>query len=465
MPSRLGATSRRAVVVLTVTALGISLGACSRSSSSAGGGSKSTSPSTGATASANASAGVGDFGTLKAVCGPGNANGGIGRGVTATSIKIGVNADPGSSAAPGLEQEFFDTADGFVKWCNAAGGINGRKIILDKHDAKLFNVGQAVTNACQSDFMSVGGGNAFDSAGVKIRENCKLAQIPAYVVSPQAVNATLQVQSAPVPTDYTLSGVLRLLANAYPATKTGGIGIAGSNLASLIPTGLKTVEYLKDIGIKVPVNQQQPPSVDNYRPYMEQMKGAGVAGMYVYNGVNIVPIFQAINNVGWKPSWVTLSVQFYGKSAKAAAASLGSTLPPTYIQFSTLPFELADKYPVLKQTEQIVTSAAPNTNLDNFTESAMSAWLLWAVSAKSCGSNLTSACVLQKAASYTDWTAGGLYPPQNLTSGAASPCITVVKLTAQGYSYDQKITDPTPGDGPFNCDPSNLKKVKTYETS
>jgi len=64
-----------------------------------------------------------------------------------------------------LEQEFFDTADAFSKWCNAAGGINGRKIVVDKWDAKLFNVGQAFTNACQKDFMLVGNGNAFDDAG------------------------------------------------------------------------------------------------------------------------------------------------------------------------------------------------------------------------------------------------------------------------------------------------------------
>ena len=461
MSSRPASRTVRVLAVLAVAALGAA--ACGRSSS--GGGGSGGGGSSSAPATASAAAAAGDFGTLKAVCGPGNASGGIGRGVTATTIKIGVNADPGSTAAPGLEQEFFDTADGFAKWCNAAGGINGRKIIVDKHDAKLFNVGQAVTNACQSDFMSVGGGNAFDTAGVKIREACKLAQIPAYVVSPQAVNATLPGPGDPSATGLLQRGDLRLLANAYPETKTKGIGIGGSNLASLIPTGLKTVEYLKDIGIKVPVNQEQPPSVDNYRPYMEQMKASGVAGMYVFNGVSIVPIFQAINNIGWKPSWVSLSVQFYGKSSKAAAASLGSSLPPTYIQFPTLPFELANKYPVVKQTAQIVTAAAPNTNLDNFTDSAMSAWLLWAVSAKSCGSDLTSACVLQKAATYTDWTAGGLYPPQNIKTGAASPCITIVKLTAQGYSYDQKITDPTPGDGPYNCDPDNLKKVKTYQTS
>ncbi len=29
------------------------------------------------------------------------------------------------------------TADAFSKWCNAAGGINGRKIVVDKWDATL----------------------------------------------------------------------------------------------------------------------------------------------------------------------------------------------------------------------------------------------------------------------------------------------------------------------------------------
>jgi ABC-type branched-subunit amino acid transport system substrate-binding protein len=383
--------------------------------------------------------------------------------VTTRTIKIGVNADPGSTLAPGLEQEFFDTADGFAKWCNAAGGINGRKIIVDKHDAKLFNVGQAVTAACQSDFMSVGGGNAFDNEGVKIREKCKLGQIPAFAISPEAINATLQVQTAPVPLDDTVNGALRLLANAYPTTKTSGIGIAGSNQSSVIPDDLKTVEYLKDIGLKVPVNQQQPPLVANYRPYLEQMRSSGVAGIYDFNGVNILPIVQTMKDIGWKPSWMALGVQFYGKSAASAASSLGAGLPPTYFQFTTLPFELANKYSVLQQTEQIVKAAAPNTNLDNFTESGMSAWLLWAISAKACGSDLTAACVLQKAGSHTDWTAGGLYPPQNIRADQASPCVAIVQLSARGYSYDEQVTAPTPGDGPFNCDPNNLKKVKTYE--
>jgi hypothetical protein len=443
-------------------AVALALAACGRSSNNTPSNNTSSSSASGS-AQPSAAAGKGDFGSLKGICGPGNAKGATARGVTDSQITIGVTADPGAAAAPGLEQEFFDTADGFSKWCNDAGGINGRKIVIDKHDAKLFNVGQVMTNACQKDFMLVGNGNAFDSAGVKIRENCKLGQIPAYVVSPQAVEAGLQVQPTPIPQDVINGGILRLLTKAYPDTKDA-VGVAGSNLSSLIPTGMKNKEYLEDIGAKVPVYQAQPPLVDNYRPYMEQMKGGGVKGIYIVSAQDPSPIVQAMKNVGWTPQWIYYSVQFYGPQAVAAAKAT-PVFPPSYVQFTALPFELKDKYPVLQQTTDIVKAAVSNPTLTTFTLSSFSAWALWAQSATACGSNLTAECVLAKAKDHTDWTAGGLYPPQNLKAQTASPCVAIVRLTPNGFVYDEKITDPTKGDGPFNCDPENLKKVKTYVTS
>ena len=47
--------------------------------------------------------------------------------------------------------------------------------------------------------MLVGNGNALDATGVKVRLGCKLGRIPAYVVSPQATVAGVQVQPSPNP--------------------------------------------------------------------------------------------------------------------------------------------------------------------------------------------------------------------------------------------------------------------------
>jgi ABC-type branched-subunit amino acid transport system substrate-binding protein len=439
--------------------LTLGLAACGRSSS--GGGSSTPSSATSASASSTASASPGDFGTLKKICGPGTQTTATERGVTATEIHIGVTADPGAAAAPGLEQEFFDTADGFSKWCNAAGGINGRKIVVDKWDAKLFNVGQVMTSACLKDFMLVGNGNAFDSGGVKVRVGCKLGQIPAYVVSPEAVTAPYQVQATPVPPTQINNGALRLLAETYPDTKTGGVGIGSSTLASIAPVGLRTAEYLRDLGIKVAVIQSQPPLVDNYRPYMEQLKGSGARGYYGISAQDPSPIVQAMKNIGYNPSWILYSPQFYGPQAVAAAKAT-PVFPPSYVQFGALPFELASQYPVLQQTESIVKAAVSNPKLTAFTDSSFSAWTLWAESATACGANLTQACVLANAQKHTDWTAGGLYPAHSTALDAkASPCIAIVKLTPTGFVYDKSVTRPT--DGAFNCDPENVKTVKTYQ--
>ncbi len=459
---RRGPLTKAATPLAIGAVLAVALSACGRSNSSSTPTPSTSASSGGGTASAAPSASAaGTFGDLKAICGPGTPKGGSGRGLTATTIRIGVTADPGAAAAPGLEQEFFDTADGFSKWCNAAGGINGRKIIVDKLDAKLFDVGQVMTEACQKDFMLVGNGNAFDSAGVKIRENCKLGQIPSYVVSPQAVDGRYQVQAAPVPPNFINNGALRLLANAYPDTKQGGVGVAGSNLASLIPTGMKAQEYLKDIGLKVPVYQAQPPLVDNYRPYMEQMKAGGARGIYIVSAQDPSPIVQAMKNVGWTPSWITYSVQFYGPQAIAAAKAT-PVFPPSYVQFNSIPFELASKHPAVQQVKDIVTGAVSNAKLTSFTLSSFNAWTLFAQSATACGDNLTMECILAKAKNHNDWTAGGLYPKLNLKTGAASACIAIVRLTPTGFVYDEKVTAPTSGDAPFNCDPENLKQVKTY---
>ena len=459
--SRTTRTRRHASVAVAATLLiPVALVACGRSSKSGGtttptGGTSSSAPS-----AAPSSAGAGDFGSLKAICGKGKAGTTTARGLTATDIRIGVTADPGAAVAPGLEQEFFDTAEGFAKWCNAAGGINGRQIVIDKWDAKLFNVGQVMTDACLKDFMLVGNGNALDATGVKVRLGCKLGQIPSYVVSPEASTAALQAQPSPNPSDQINNGALRLLVNKYPDVKTAGVCVLGSNLASLKPVGLRTQEYLQKLGIKVANYQEPPAQVDNFRPYMEQCKVSGAKALYLETAQDPSPVIQAMKNTGWSPDFVVYSVQFYGPQGVQAAAA-AKTFQPSYIQFPALPFELKDQYPVLKQTEDIVTSAVPNAKLTEFTLSAMSAWTLFAKSATDCGANLTQDCILQKAASQTDWDAGGLYAPHSTQADAkANPCITIVQMTPKGFVYAKDVT--APNQGSFNCEANNVLPVKTY---
>jgi ABC-type branched-subunit amino acid transport system substrate-binding protein len=452
--------SARVGALVAITTLCLVTAGCGRASSGAGS-TPSVAP-THASSSSPAAAGKGDFGDLKAICGPGNATGGSGRGISASEIRIGVMSDTGAAAAPGLEQEFFDAGDAFSQWCNAAGGINGRKVVIDKWDSKLFNVGQEMVNACQKDFMLVGGGNAFDSAGVKARLACKLGQIAAYVTSPEAVTAGLQVKPTPtIPTRFGY-GAIRLMTLAYPTSKSQGVAVGASNLASLIPTGKRAEQALKADGVKFTALQEKPPLVDNYRPYMEQLKGLGTAGLYEFGGQDVTPEIQAMKNIGWNPQWVLYSTQFYTPQTVQAAKALG-TFPPTYVGLGHLPFELSSSFPVLQQIKDQLNAAVKNPRYTEFTQFSYIAWALWAQSATECGNDLTQDCVLQKAGAHTDWTGGGLTPPVSTdpTASQISNCFLVVRLTTSGWVYDKKVTDPN--NGVYNCDPKNVARVQSYQ--
>ena len=100
------------------------------------------------------------------ICEPGPGGASSVRGVGAKTINIAVFNDAANTIEPGLEAEFLQQATAFADWCNAAGGINGRHIVIDNRDAALFNAAQQATAACQSDFMAVGGGMALDQPSV-----------------------------------------------------------------------------------------------------------------------------------------------------------------------------------------------------------------------------------------------------------------------------------------------------------
>ena len=371
----------------------------------------------------------------------------------------GRSLTPAPPQRPAWEQEFLDVADAFSKWCNAAGGINGRTIVVDKLDAKLFEGGAVVTQACQKDFMLVGGGNALDAPDVKPRIACKLGQIPGYTVSPEATAAGLQVSpNASVPHVYPV-GVLRLLADAYPNTKQG-LGIAGSSLASLTPQGVRAQEAWEALGYKVSTLQPRPALVDNYRPWIEQMKQAGAKADFEIVAQDASPIFTAMGDTGYKPDFALFSSTFYSsKSVKAAQAA--SYFPTSYVNFYNLPFELSADYPVVAQVKSIMSASMSNPSYTNFTALGFNSWVLWAQSATACGDNLTQDCVLANASAHKSWDAGGLFAPVDTNPKTHRPtdCVVIMRLTKTGFVYDKNVTQPNKG--VYNCDPRNLVTVKS----
>jgi Periplasmic binding protein len=413
--------------------------------------------STTAAASTSASSAGGVWPGVGKICEPGPGGASTVRGVTAKTINIAVFNDAANTITPGLEVEFPQQATAFADWCNAAGGINGRKIVIDNRDAALFNAAQQVTASCQSDFMAVGGGMALDEPSVPIREKCGLGQISGYVVSNASVLASDQVDPGGGNTNSLSAGWYGALTKAYPkAVKVAGMG-AGDTPSVLQPE--TKAEYAAEAqGWKVVDFLEPPTSVENWAPYVEQYQQKGVTALWPADDSNFTPFAQAMTTAGYKPAFVLLGTQFDNTPTQKAVAA-NPTLPPVYVETQWWPLALASQNP---STEELVTTMhkyAKGDAVDFDDEEAAESWLLWAKSASACGAALTVTCVLTHAAATKNWDAGGIQAPiASLTlsneNPQPSPCFALLQVTAKGIVYDKKLTHPT--QSIWNCNPKNV---------
>jgi ABC-type branched-subunit amino acid transport system substrate-binding protein len=439
-------------------ALALLASACGRSSPKTATPSGSTAPPTAAS---------GDFGSLKAVCGPGNAKGATDPGVTDTAISLATMSDPGFAGAPGLDQELFDSADAFVSWCNAAGGILGRKLTLHKRDAALTQVAARMIESCQQpDFMLVGNGEALDATGVQQRVSCHLPEISAYDVSVQAGTAPDTIEPNPNPNNQGNTGGYRALAKADPEA-IKHYGMLSSTLASVKAAGNLNRATAEALGYTTVDYEELPSTVDNWRPIIENLKSHGVQVLTTESAAEpMVSMLKAMGDVGYFPKYIMFDYNMYDARLTTETGNVLNQMPAgggVYISDYIIPFELADQYPATKQyvglLNQYVHGAKPKAlGINSF-----SGWLLFAEAAKACGSNLTRSCVMDHARATKDWTGAGLHAPAQPASAADSEghlCFTLLKVSPSGFTVEKDITKPN--SGIFNCSPSNSLKLPGF---
>lgn len=405
---------------------------------------------------APAAAAPGTFGDLSGLCGPGDAKGATDQGVTDSEIRVGTIADPGYAGSPGLDKEFFDTAKAFTKWCNDAGGINGRKIRVDLLDAAVLDVIPRMNEACAQDFTMVGGGAVMDDMGAQVRVDCGLPDVPGFVVTTKAAGADLLAQPVPNANQQQPVGIYRMMAERQPELKDAA-GILTANFAALTTTADRRQEALEKLGFKVVYRQEyNVMGESNWAPFVAAMKDKGVKTLTFVGEPNmLVALQKAMDEQGWHPEAILQDASFYAKKYIDAG---GSSVQKTYVDLVFNPLETADQHPAVQQYIDILKASDPSAQPSLLGMQGLTAWLLWAKAAKDCGSTLTRACLLEKARSVTEWTGGGLHSPTNPSTGEAPRCSMVVEATPKGY---EKVT---PDGDDFSCDDANRLTLTTQYT-
>jgi hypothetical protein len=391
------------------------------------------------------------------ICEPGPGGASSVRGVGAKTINIAVFNDAANTVDPGLEVEFPQQATAFADWCNASGGINGRKIVIDNRDAALFNAAQEATASCQSDFMAVGGGMALDQPSVPIREKCGLGQISGYVVSNASALASDQVDPSGTNASAVSAGWFGALAKAYPkAVKEAGMG--GSDTPSVLQPETKYEFAAEAQGWHIADFLEPPVTVEVWAPYVEQYQSKGVEALWPADNSNITPFAQAMTTAGFHPAFIALGTQFADSQTQSAVAA-NPSLPPVYVETSWWPLSLASQNASTTELVNTMHKYTKGDSVDFFDEEGAEAWLLWAKSASACGASLTVTCVLNHAAATKNWDAGGIEAPIASLSLSnknpqPSPCFTILKVEAKAIVYDKAITRPT--QSIWNCNPKNV---------
>jgi len=340
-----------------IAAAGLIAAGCSRA------GSSSTSTSTSASASASASssssaAAAGSFGSVQGVCHGGSATGNTDQGVTSSQIKLGVLTDVGFTKDPQLET----TAKVFTSWCNAAGGVDGRKLVADIHDTAMLNVVQAMSAACSSDFVLAGGSAALDGLAVSTRLKCLLPDFDAQVVMPQNNGSGIQIY--PIPWSHTYpvySGYYSwLLKQKYPHSANAVGIVSGASVITQIDDALVT-QTVKAVGGNVIYNGSFPPTgVTDWTPYAEAIKNKGVKGITFYGEVTqLAALEAALDNIGYKLDWIDANTNAYGTNfIQVAGKALSeqhnyADLPGIY------PVEKAADNPATEQVVKLFAQYAP----------------------------------------------------------------------------------------------------------
>ncbi|HEY6428780.1 MAG TPA: ABC transporter substrate-binding protein [Acidimicrobiales bacterium] len=379
------------------------------------------------------------------------------RGVGDKTINIAEFNDASNTVEPGLEVEFVQQAKAFAAWCNASGGVNGRHIVIDDRDAALFNAAQVTEQACQSDFMAVGGGMALDQPSVPVRTQCGLGQISGYVISDASELASLQVDPSGANTDSVPSGWFATLAKKYPqAVKKAGMG--GANTPSVLEPERKVEDGAEGQGWNVIDFQEPPVSVTDWAPFVEEAQAKGVQALWPASDANMTPYFQAMTTAGYKPAFIALGTQFYNATTtNAVAANPG--IPPVYVATGWWPLEMALQSSSTEQLVKVMHTYAKGDPVDFFDEEGAESWLLWAKSASACGADLTVSCVLSRAADTKNWDAGGIEAPvAQLTMSnenpQPSPCFALLQAEPNKFVYDKAITQPT--QSIWNCNAKNV---------
>lgn len=405
----------------------------------------------------------GKFGTIESPCGKGTASGATDIGVTNEEIRVVTVADPGSAAQAGLNQGVFDTADAFQKWCNDQGGINGRKLVLEKRDAQLLYYPDQVAYTCEKALALVGGIAALDADGAVKQVECALPNVPAAAVSPRQTLAPYTFQPLPNPVNTYLVGPALWIKNTFPGVADKAAAL-NSNLSVTNLQVARQVDAYTAVGFNFIYKQALALAETNFLPTVLDMKNRGVEYMtFSSTYEKVIPLQKEMMAQGWKPEVQEMETNFY--NAKYPAQG-GAAVEGTYVRLTAWPVEEADKNPAMAEYLAALKAAVPNAEPELLGIQGWSASLMAAQALKNLGSNVTRTGFVSELQKINAWTGGGLHGTSDPGQNKPAPCFIMMQIKdgkfVRAYPLQDKDQAAWSSGNGFACSPDNVIPLPQY---
>ncbi len=396
-------------------------------------------------------------------------------GISDTEIRLAVIADVDTSIQPGLFKKSVDAMKAWAEVTNKAGGIAGRKVVIDFIDSKLSpnDTRNAIIKACADDFAMVGGQALFMS-NVDDMVACKNKAGEAIGLPDMPGNALDTTQSCS-PVTYVATGLGKYCETKddHPQTYTvqqgdylyymkkykdlHGIWTIPADLKSTKNAVLPTAQAGVDLGIKkdgqgfYDIFSRDPQSA--MTPIVQTIKQNN--STFAKNGGNKMAdlrkeaTLQGANSV---KVWACNQACYDNLIIEQGGADVNDT----QILLSTIPFYSEYKSnPTLKK---LVAAAGGIENVDFNSVSALVAALLFQDAAEKAvanGGTLSRATLFDALKQETSFDAEGIIGATDIAAKTPSPCIVMTQIKNGKFvrTYPTKV-------GTFDCNKKNIVEIK-----
>ena len=255
-----------------------------------------------------------------------------------------------------------DAVKAMIAWCNAQGGINGRKIVGDYYDSAVTKVGSVMTQACKTDFMLVGEGFALDGLAEQTRLSCNLAAVPGFTVSAVVANAYEMYQAAPNPANASPVSIAYQGEKLF-GSKTQHVGQYNSTLSTQQSSMAKAVQAYTTAGwkfVNCPFAGQLQRRGQLHAVHAEaaELRGADRLRRR-HPGPTLYGALQAENQIGYNPIWLLDAAEYTEAFAQWNTSGLGNNV---YVRIGFEPLEAAKVVPAVAQYLSIVKKSGGLTS-------------------------------------------------------------------------------------------------------